>query len=313
MSSLLARFAENLYWLGRYLERAENTARILHINQTYARDNVEGPDWRRVLDLYDDTDRFFEAHEHADARSVLNWYVIDRDNPTSIAFAVANARENARTVRHLISTEMWIQVNLFHGTMKSMTARNITLSNLSNLASHLILQCQTFDGIADGTFLRGEPCCFYQIGKYLERADQTTRVLDMGYDRLSVREPDAVASVQWSTMLRSVSGYHAYRSRHPAASRPSDIAGFLLYDTEFPRAVALCVQRVTERLRDQERRHGTGRSEKLEAARREVEFALDTGPGSDLSSERLHNFLDKVQISLAGVSNAIANAYFAYH
>jgi uncharacterized alpha-E superfamily protein len=235
------------------MERAENIARILHINETYARDNPEGPEWRRVLDLYADTERFFESHKRADAHTALNFYILDRTNPTSVAFAVANARENARTVRHLISTEMWTQINLIHGTMQAMTLRNIMLSHLSRVASELIIHCQTFDGIADGTFLRGEPCCFYDLGKYLERADQTTRVLDIGYDHLSLREPDAVASVQWSTMLRSVSGYHAYRSRHPAASRPSDIASFLLYDTEFPRAVALCVQRVTERLRDLER------------------------------------------------------------
>jgi uncharacterized alpha-E superfamily protein len=207
---------------------------------------------------------------------------------------------------------MWTQINLFHGTMRAMTLRDIMLSHLSRVARELIVHCQTFDGIADGTFLRGEPYSFYQLGKYLERADQTTRVLDIGYDRLSFREPDAVSSVQWSTMLRSVSGYHAYRSRHPAASRPSDISSFLLYDTEFPRAVALCVERVTERLRDLERRHGTGRCDQLEEARRALEFELETGPGSELTSERLHKFLDNVQVSLGGVSNAIAGAYFGY-
>lgn len=310
MSNLLARFAENLYWLGRYMERVENTARILHINETYARDTPDGPDWRRVLDLHADTQRFFKSHKKADARTVLNFYILDRANPTSIAFAVANARENARTVRHLISTEMWTEVNLFHGSMKAMTLRSTMLAHLSRIASELILHCQTFDGIANGTFLRGEPRCFYQLGKYLERADQTTRVLDMGYDRLSMNEPNAVASVQWSTMLRSLSGYHAYRSRHPAASQPSDIAGFLLYDTEFPRAVALCVHQVTDGLRDLERRHGAERSGRLEEARRALEFALETGPGSELVAERLHQFLDSTQIALAGVSNAIAKTYF---
>ncbi len=312
MSSLLARFAENLYWLGRYLERAENTARILHINETYARDNPAGPDWRRVLDLYSDTERFFENHDQANARAVLDFYILDRGNPTSIAFSVANARENARTVRHLISTEMWTQINLFHNAMKAKTLPTIMLSQLSSVASGMVTHCQTFDGIADGTFLRGEPYSFYQLGKYLERADQTTRVLDIGYDRLSLQDPDAVSSVQWSTMLRSVSGYHAYRYRHPASSSPGDIATFLLYDTEFPRAVALCIQRVTERLHDLEQRHDKQRRDELEKPRRALEFAMDTGPGAKLTSKRLHQFLDNVQISLADMSNAIANAYFGH-
>lgn len=294
------------------MERAENTARILHINGTYARDNPEGPNWRHMLDLYADTERFFETYDEANAQAVLNFYILDRANPTSIAFAVAAARENARTVRHLISTEMWTQINLFHRTIQDMTLRDVRVTNLSRTATDLVVNCQTFDGIVEGTFLRGEPWCFYQLGKNLERADQTTRVLDISYDRLSMSEGDAVATVQWSALLRSVSGYYAYRSRHPAASRCSDIAQFLLYDTEFPRAVLVCVQRATTRLREIEQRHGSVRCEKVERARRALEFALETGPGSKLTPERLHKLLDKTQVSLATISTAIGSAFFGY-
>jgi len=312
LSSLVARFAENLFWFGRYMERAENTARILYINQTYARDNPEGPDWRRILDLYADTPRFFEVYDEATARNVLNFYVLDRDNISSIAFVVAAARENARTLRHLISTEMWTQANRAHNMVRSLTQRDIWVSNLAHTANALITDCQTFEGIVEGTFLRGEPWCYYQLGKYLERADQTTRALDISYDHLSMDSPDTVATVQWHTLLRSVSGYHAYRHRHPAASKPSDIACFLLYDTEFPRAVALCVSRITARLRDLEQRHDLRRSEDLEQARRELEFALETGPGQELTSERLHSLIDKTQISLGKVSTEIGLAYFGH-
>ncbi len=197
MSSLLARFAENLYWLGRYIERAENTARILHINETYARHDPSGPDWGHVLDLYADRDRFQENHENSDAASVLNFYILDRSNSTSIVSAVGNARENARTVRHLSSTEMWTQVNLFNTIVQALKARDFRLTNLSNLASELVQGCQTFEGIAEGTLMRGEAWCFFQLGKYLERADQTTRVLDIGYQRLSLGGQGALSSVQW--------------------------------------------------------------------------------------------------------------------
>lgn len=312
MSSLVARFAENLFWFGRYMERAENTARILHINQTFARDNPDGPDWRRILDLYADTERFFDLNDEADARNVLNFYVLDRGNFSSIAFAVAAARENARTVRHLISTEMWVQANHLHNAVKALTQRDIWVTNLSKTAIALTAECQTFEGVVEGTFLRDEPWCFYQLGKYLERADQTTRALDISYDNLSMSSPDAVATVQWHTLLRSVSGYHAYRLRHPASSKPSDIACFLLYDTKFPRAVALCVDRVTARLRDLEQRHQPKRVDKLEKARRSLAFALETGPGTELTSKRLHKLIDQTQVSLATVSSEIGNAYFGF-
>ncbi len=310
MFSLVSRFAANTFWLGRYLERVENVARILHINETYARDKPEGPDWQRVLDLYSDSERFHEAHEDASAQSVLQFYIRDRNNPSSIVSSIVNARENARSVRHLISTEMWTHLNIFYSQLLKMKAREILPSTLANTANDIILSCQTFEGIAEGTFLRGEPSCFYHLGKYIERADQTTRILDIGYALLPLGEGDAVTSVQWNVLLRSVSGYHAYRSRYPSGTRVEDIERFLLYDNEFPRALMLCVSRITDRVRDLEKRHGTERHSEVERTRRQLEFALETGPGNDLTPERLHAFLDRVQIHLGNVTNAVSQTYF---
>ncbi len=310
MSSLLARFAGNMCWLGRYLERAENIARILHINETYGRDDPHGPEWRRVLRLYSDEKRFDSTHDEADAASVLGFYVIERDNPASIVSAIVAARENARSVRHLISTEMWTHLNIFSSQVRALSAKDLSLANLSVVATAVINGCQSFEGIAEGTFLRGEPWCFFQIGKYLERADQTTRILDISSDRLLLDKEDTVATVQWNLLLRSVSAYHAYRGRHPGLSGPHDIAAFLLYDTEFPRAVTLCVGRVTELLQDIEKRHGMRRGTKVEEARRSLEFSLDTGPGHELTPNSLHAFLDGLQVSLGRVSNVIGETYF---
>jgi uncharacterized alpha-E superfamily protein len=310
LSSLLARFAENIFWIGRYLERAENMARVLHINETYSRDKPQGPDWERVLAIYGDAERFAEHYEMADAASVVNFYMLDRRNSTSLLESLRAARENARSVRHLISTEMWTHLNILYGKVKELKARDIRLPNLSRLATSLIVDCQTFEGITDGTFLRGEAWCFYEIGKYLERGDQITRVLDVGFTRLAHEEPGAVASVQWNVLLRSVSGYYAFRNRYPSGSEPDDIATFLLYDPEFPRSVALCVQRMTIRLRDLQARHVEAHSPDLEKARRALEFSLETGPGAGLDPQKLHSLLDQIQISLGSVSDAIRLGYF---
>lgn len=311
MSSLVARFAANIYWLGRYLERAENLARILDINETYARDDAGGPNWKRVLDLNADAQRFQDLHGAPTPHAVLAFYLVDRHNPSSVASCIATARENARSVRHLISTEMWTQINMFHVDVSAFGPGDAKVSRVSQISRQVVAGCQTFGGVAEGTFLRGEPWCFYQLGKYLERADQTTRILDIGYDRLAPAEDDATAWVQWNVLLRSVSGYHAYRSRHPSASRPQDIASFLLYDTEFPRAVALCVNNITNRLNDLGRRHGDQRAAALEAERRQLEFLVETGPGRELTPGSLHQYLDRVQQALGRVSNAIAASYFA--
>lgn len=310
MDSLLARFASNIYWLGRYMERAENLARILDINETYARSGDGSPDWRRVLDLQADSERFFDRHTTVDAATVLNFYVIDPANPTSIHATVRMARENARSLRHLISTEMWTHLNIFYNTVAKLTQRDLRASNVSAVCADIKEACQTFEGIAEGTFFRGEAWCFYQIGKYLERADQTTRILDIGFGRIADDKVDAMESVHWNVLLRSVAGYHAFRGLYPAGSQPRDVATFLLYDQEFPRAVGLCVERLSARLADLENRHGHSRHPNVEDARRELAFTLATGPGSRITPVGLHKFLDTLQVSLGIVSSAVTVAYF---
>lgn len=310
MSNLLARFAENVYWLGRYLERAENLARILDINKTYARASADELGWNRVLELYTDSERFEAAHGPADAVKVLRFYLLDRDNASSITSSVRAARENARSVRHLISTEMWTHINVFHTELAKLTEETVDTTNLSQVSKEIIGNCETFEGIAEGTFLRGEPWCFYQLGKYLERADQTTRILDMGYERLTPAEGNVVAWVHWNVLLRSVCGYHAYRSRHPGVSSPHDIATFLLYDVEFPRAVALCVLHLKERLHDVEQRQGGRREAETETKRRDLEFLLETGPGREITPQVLHRYLDQIQTALGELSSAVSACYF---
>jgi uncharacterized alpha-E superfamily protein len=310
LSNLVARFASNLYWLGRYLERAENLARILEINETYARDPASGPSWRKMLELNADDARFEKVYGTPTAESVIFFYLIDRNNAASIHNCTRIARENARSVRHLISTEMWTQLNVFYGKLARIKEQDATVKNVTKIARNVISGCQSFEGIAEGTFLRGEPWCFYQLGKYIERADQTTRILDMGYDRLTPSGEDAVAWVHWNVLLRTVCGYHAYRSRHPGASSPHEIAAFLLYDDEFPRAVALCVERLTGRLRELERRHRSRSVFNLEMNRRNLEFLVETGPGKGLTSNELHTYLDNVQAALATLSDSIHQRYF---
>ena len=310
MPSLVARFASNMYWLGRYMERAECLARIIDTNETYARDVGGGPDWARVLNLYADEERFRKSYRKADAQSVLSFYVLDRDNPMSILSDLRSARQNARSVRHLISTEMWTHLNIFYNQIAGLTPRDISKSRLSQTCTEVKIGCQAFEGVAEGTFFRGEAWCFYQLGKNIERADQTTRILDMGYDFIVDEQGKAMRSVHWNVLLRSLSGYHAYRSRHPAISKPQDVATFLLYDEAFPRAVALCVNQVTRQTRALESRYELRPRSAVEDARRGLEFLLETGLGQSITRERLHHFLDELQQSIGRVSDALAETYF---
>ena len=181
---LLARYADCIFWLARYIERAENLARILDVNETFSRDSRGGQNWRSIVQLNSDEERFFASHDTASAHNVVNFYVIDGDNPTSIVSAIRCARENARTLRPLISTEMWVQLNVFYNRLAALSAADLAPGNLAALFAMIKEACQTHTGITEGTFFRDQGWYFYQIGRYIERADQTTRLLDIKYHLL---------------------------------------------------------------------------------------------------------------------------------
>jgi uncharacterized alpha-E superfamily protein len=310
LANLIARFAENVYWLGRYLERAENLARIIDINESFARDREDGPTWQRILEVYADKDRFLERYDSVNAESVLHFYILDRENLGSAGAAIAMARENARTIRHLISTEMWMHLNVFHYRMARLTRRDIWLTQVSRTCSDIKTSCQAFEGIAEGTFFRNEAWCFYHLGKYMERADQTTRVLQMGFDQLQADESESLSPIHRGVLLRSVAGYHAFRHRYPSGSTPNEVAKFLLYDDEFPRAVALCVDHVSRRLGDLDRIHKGGRNRSIASCRKALETQLETGLTERITTRRLHRFLDELQVALGDLSAAVSKSYF---
>ena len=153
---LLSRYADCIFWLARYVERAENLARILDVNETFSRDDRGGQNWLSIVQLNSDEERFFATHREATARAVVKFYVIDSGNPTSIVSAIRYARENARTLRPLISTEMWVQLNVFHNRLTALGEADLTPGKLASLFGSIKEACQTHTGITEGTFFRDQ-------------------------------------------------------------------------------------------------------------------------------------------------------------
>ena len=225
MTDLLARFAECAFWMGRYMERAENLARVIDVNESFARDNRGPADWLPIVEINADTKRFFEKHDEATAEAVVAFYLRDGDNPISIVSAVRAARDNARMLRHLISTELWTHLNVFHNELSRLGPADLRLGRLSRLCMTIKERCQTHTGIAEGTLYRDQAWTFHEIGKQLERADQTTRLLDIKYHRLLPASEAVGSSIdagQWNALLRSAAGYHAFRRAYPRGMHPRD-------------------------------------------------------------------------------------------
>jgi uncharacterized alpha-E superfamily protein len=311
--TLLARYAECAFWMARYVERAENLARILDVQETFSRDAAGARNFLSVVQLNADTERFLARHPEARPEDVVHFYILDADNPTSIVSALAAARTNAQFLRPLISTEMWQHLNVLYNRLQALGPADLAPHLLSALCRDIKEGCQLHTGITEGTFYRDQSWHFYQLGRVVERADQTTRLLDIKY-HLLLPSPQDVGSPldvqQWNAVLRSAAGYQAFRRLHPRAMSPALVADFLLHDPAFPRSVALCVNRADDflhRLRSGFGLRGGGAAhEKLD----ELRAAL-AAPIAAIIEGGLHEFLDWTQLMLARIADDVRDDFFA--
>lgn len=312
-SHLLARYAEGLFWMARYLERVENLARLVDVTQTFESPGRERESWYSLVRINADEGTFAALEQEPNADSVKRFYLLQRENPTSIPASIEMARMNARMLRPLISTEMWMQLNIFHREVSLIPERELMGDRLSRLCGRIRTGVQLLTGITEGTFFRDQGWFFYQLGHMIERADQTTRLLDIRYHLLvpsGVEERRAVEITQWGGVLRAVAGYHAFRRIAPAGFTPADVVGFLLTDTCFPRSVLLCVSQAEWLLTQLRSVYGLrGTVPALERVE-ELRGSLLGRPVERIIAEGLREFLDGVQRELIMLANEIGTAFF---
>jgi uncharacterized alpha-E superfamily protein len=317
VTRLLARYAECLFWLARYVERAENMARILEVQETFARDSKGSHDWRVVLEINADTGRFLAGHAQPSAEAVLAFYVTERGNPTSLVSDLHAARENARALRPLISTEMWVQLNVFYNRVAALGPQDVTEERLARLCATVKEGCDAHAGITAGTFYRDEAWSFYQLGAAVECADQTTRLLDAKFlaslARTDAAPGSAADASYWTAVLRSAAGYQAFRRSHPRDMNPEYVAAFMLCDPWFPRSVACNLGVIAEELTRLRRRFGLRGAgpalERLDALTATVDLA---NVRDAVGRGDLHAFIDGVQRGLGALTDDLAAAFFGH-
>jgi uncharacterized alpha-E superfamily protein len=314
---MLSRVADSLYWMSRYAERAENIARILDVNLQLMLDLPKlSPAemkalWEPVLHSTGDGEDFYNHHKEANSETVIEFLTLNPKNPNSIVNCLTTARENARHVREQISLEMWEEINRTYLGMKSQTLKKIVRQGPYEFFTQVKNASHLFQGITDGTMTHGEDWDFIQVGKYLERADMTTRILDAN-DEIFIKQPahtQTSGTLQWSAILRSCSSHDAYRKFYVAQVEPDKVVEFLILNEFFPRSIRFCVQALNDALRrisGCKEEHFTNLAEKL-AGRLVAE--LNYSALEDIKTVGMHKYMDELQIKLNAIGEAIFQTY----
>ncbi len=249
---MLSRVADSIYWMSRYVERAENVARFIDVNLNLMLDSLDGADqqWQPLVKTTGDDEDFSKRYGEATQRNVIQFLTFDRDNPNSIISCLRGARENARSVREIISSEMWLRLNQFYLMVNGAAGGRKGLESPHDFFDEVKRNGHLFTGVTDSTMTHGEPWHFCRLGRKLERADKTSRILDVKYFLLLRSVADvgtAFDDVQWAAVLRSASAFEMYRKRQGRIS-PKGIVQFLLLDAEFPRAIRFCLSAARDSL-----------------------------------------------------------------
>jgi uncharacterized alpha-E superfamily protein len=314
---MLSRVADSIFWMSRYIERAENVARFIHVNLKLSLDlgPTIGSQWASLVYTTGDQDAFAERFGEPDQRTVIEFLAFDEKNPNSILSCLKQARENARTVREMISSLMWEELNKFFLMTRFAASDRAALDNPFDFFQQVILTSHLLSGITDGTMSHGEPWHFTRLGRLLERADKTSRILDVKYYILLPSVADvgtAIDTIQWSALLESASALEMYRKRHGGIT-PNQVADFLILDREFPRAMHFCLieaeQSLTAITGNRGGRIYTSAEQKLGRLRSELNYSrID-----EIIKLGLHEFIDQFQDRLNEVGAAIHETFFAPH
>ena len=311
---LLSRAADAVYWMARYIERAENVARFIDVNLHLQLDLPLEPahQWQPLIDTSGDAGLFRERHGRAKKAAVIKFLVWDTNNLNSISCCLRAARENARSIREIISSEMWEQVNSMYLKIQSQRALQDT-ERLAEILRAIRLGCHMFEGITDATMSYNEAWHFLRLGRQLERADKTSRILDVKYFMLlpsvnTVGTP--YDDIHWSAVLKSVSGFEMYRKKHGRIN-PRHIVEFLVLDMEFPRAIRHCLRGADESLHAIT---GTPRGSceyPSERAMAPLRAELDYISVQNIIEQGLHEYLDALQARMNVIDDHLLRDFFA--
>lgn len=315
---LLSRAAERMYWMGRYVERTENTARLLNVYGNLLFDLPQGTQfgWFTLIELLGADADFDSRYSNRDERNIVKFLVADRWHAASLLAISAAARENARTSRELIPVMAWEELNDLYHHIRDVGPHSFARKPRGELLATVVAHCQRLAGLIEGTMSRDNAYQFLKLGQVVERADMTTRIIDVaaatelaadgGRREQLLEESGSYENSVWLSVLTSTSATQMYRRHYSERVEPADVVAFLLADENFPRACLSCLgaaERALERLPA-----GADVAPEVRTAKRQVAAT----PAAVCAGEGLHDFIDDLQRRLARVHERVQEVWFLH-
>lgn len=307
---MLSRVAERVYWLGRFMERAENTARLLLVRHHSVMDLPKEvqPGWDLLLQVLDAEQDFAALPGAATEKNIISFLFGERENPSSIISSLTSARENMRTTREILPSETWERVNSLYLSVARRSNKSLPRSMRHSVLNNIVQSCQQVTGMLDGSMNHDAAYQFVRLGRNIERADMSTRIIDAASAGLmgNIDELSPFQNVLWISVLQSLSAYQMYRLDVRGTVNRKDVLTFLFQSTVFPRAIAHSLLQIENSMKQlPDHQHALEVATNLRRQLKETDC-------SALAGSDLHDFIDVLQAQLLDVHGAILVCWFAH-
>lgn len=304
---MLSQVAERVYWFSRYLERTENTARLMLVRHQLILDLPTSiqPEWHLLVEMLGLDSQFDREDIIANEKNIIKFIFSDRNNPSSIISSIANTRENMRTTREVMPSECWERLNSLYLSVAQRSDKYLSRRERHNVLNGIIQSCQQIAGMLMGTMNHDDAYQFIVLGRNIERADMSTRIVDAGSASLRGEEDEIspYRNVLWISILRSLSAYQMYRLSVRRNVKPQAVLDFLLKSEVFPRATAFnlnelerCVKKLSNHAKPLKA------IKKLSGQLHNVDFGV-------VQDQKLHSFIDSLQEDLGDIHNRISDTW----
>ncbi|MBB1420866.1 alpha-E domain-containing protein [Pseudoalteromonas sp. SG43-7] len=304
---MLSRVGETLYWVARYIERAENVARLINVNNMLMLDLPKGvcTGWEPLIDIIGARQAYEDKHADYTEQKALRYLLVGSDNGSSILNSIIYARESARTIRDVMPRDVWEEINSLYYYVKDNQKEGLAKRGRFAYLKKIIESAHQIFGALDATINHDHGFTFIRFGSLIERADMTSRILDIRSETLITSdEAKPYENIQWISLLRSLSAYQMYRQEMSVRVQRADVLEFVMHSEVFPRSILFCLIELKTLVSPLP--NSTEIINLIDAVVKQLK-AEDVRA---LKNGHLHNYMDQIQIELAGIHNALAQTYF---